>query len=147
MNRLTIVGIKMQTSQQLGSAQIGAQTDTPVEPQDKLAKTTLIGGLLAGFGASACCVGPFLLLSMGIGGSWIGNLTAMTAYRPYLIGLTLVFLGLAFRKLYLVPQSHEAGSACALPDTLKKQRIIFWIASVFILMMVTFQYYGPYLLA
>jgi mercuric ion transport protein len=137
----------MQPSQQLGSAQIGAQTDTPIESQDKMAKTTLIGGLLAGIGASACCVGPFLLLSMGIGGSWIGNLTAMTTYRPYLIGLTLVFLGLAFRKLYLVPQSGGVGSACSLPDTLKKQRIVFWILSIFILLMVTFQYYGPYLLA
>ena len=137
----------MQTSQPLGSAQIGAQTDTPIESQDKMAKTTLIGGLLAGIGASACCVGPFLLLSMGIGGSWIGNLTAMTTYRPYLIGLTLVLLGLAFRKLYLVPQSCVVDSACALPDTLRKQRIIFWVVSVFILVMITFPYYGPLLLA
>jgi mercuric ion transport protein len=137
----------MQTSQQLGSAQIGAQTDTPIESQDKMAKTTLIGGLLAGIGASACCVGPFLLLSMGIGGSWIGNLTAMMTYRPYLIGLTLVFLGLALRKLYLVPQSREGDSVCAIPAVLKKQRIAFWVVSIFILLMVTFQYYGPYLLA
>jgi len=137
----------METSQQLGNIPTGVQVDTPVESQDKMAKTTIIGGLLAGIGASACCVGPFLLLSLGISGSWIGNLTAMTTYRPYLIGLTLVFLGLAFRKLYLAPKSHAAGSACALPDTLKKQRIVFWIVSVFILVMVTFPYYGPLLLA
>ncbi len=136
----------MQTSQQLGAAQLGAPTDTPVEAQGKMSKTTLVAGLLAGIGASACCVGPILLLSMGIGGSWIGNLTAMTTYRPYLIGLTLVLLGLAFRKLYLLPQSCEVGSACASPGTLKKQRIVFWIVSFFILVMITFPYYGPYLL-
>ena len=100
----------MDTSQQLSDARIGAQADTPIDSPDKLSKTTLIGGLLAGIGASACCVGPFLLLSLRIGGSWIGNLTAMTTYMPYLIGLTLVLLGLAFRKLYLVPQSCVVGS-------------------------------------
>jgi mercuric ion transport protein len=136
----------MQTSQQLGDAQLGAQTDTPVEAQGKMSKTTLVAGLLAGIGASACCVGPILLLSLGIGGSWIGNLTSMTTYRPYLIGLTLVLLGLAFRKLYLVPQSCDVGSTCASPEPLKKQRIVFWIVSIFIMVMITFPYYGPYLL-
>jgi hypothetical protein len=33
-------------------------------------KTALAGGVLAGIGASACCVGPLLLLSVGIGGAW-----------------------------------------------------------------------------
>ena len=136
----------MDTSQQLGAAPFEAQTDAAIESQDKMSKATLIGGLLAGIGASACCVGPFLLLSLGIGGSWIGNLTAMTTYRPYLVGLTLVLLGLAFRQLYLAPRRFAADSTCALPDTLKRQRIIFWIASVFILVMITFPYYGPYLL-
>ena len=136
----------METSQQLGTAPLEAETDAAIESQDKMSKTTLIGGLLVGIGASACCVGPFLLLSLGIGGSWIGNLTAMTTYRPYLVGLTLVLLGLAFRQLYLPPRRFAADSTCALPDTLKKQRIIFWIVSVFILVMITFPYYGPYLL-
>jgi len=136
----------METSQQLGAAPSETQTGTAKESQDKMSKTTLIGGLLAGIGASVCCVGPFLLLSLGIGGSWIGNLTAMTTYRPYLIGLTLVLLGLVFRKLYLLPRNFDAGTACALPDTLKRQRTVFWIASTFILVMITFPYYGPYLL-
>jgi mercuric ion transport protein len=137
----------MQPVQPLSEEQIVSNTESPDGLVADTSKVTLIGGLLAGIGASACCVGPFLLLSMGIGGSWVGNLTAMTPYRPYLIGLTLVFLGLAFRKLYLVPQSCEGDSVCAIPAVLKKQRIIFWIVSIFILLLVTFQYYGPYLLA
>jgi mercuric ion transport protein len=137
----------MQTSQQLGDTQLVSGTESPGDLASNASKATIAGGLLAGIGASACCVGPFLLLSLGIGGSWIGNLTAMTTYRPYLIGLTLVLLGLAFRKLYLLPRNFEAGTACALPDTLKKQRTVFWIVSTFILVMITFPYYGPYLLA
>jgi mercuric ion transport protein len=65
-------------------------------------KGSLIAGVLAAIGASVCCVGPLVLLALGIGGSWVGSLTAMEPYRPFFIGMTLLFLGLAFRKLYLL---------------------------------------------
>jgi mercuric ion transport protein len=90
-------------------------------------KLALAGGVLAGIGASACCVGPFLLLSLGIGGAWIGHLTALEPYRPIFIGLTILFLFLAFRKLYLVPQSCGVEDNCVAERTLRVQRILFWI--------------------
>lgn len=94
---------------------------------------TLIGGILAAIGASVCCVGPLVLLGLGISGAWISNLTALEPYRPIFIGLTLLFLGLAFRKFYLVPQVCEPGTSCANPRTAKRQRIVFWIVSVLLL--------------
>jgi mercuric ion transport protein len=54
-------------------------------------KGSLIAGALAAIGASVCCVGPLVLLAFGIGGTWIGSLTAMEPYRPIFIGLTLLF--------------------------------------------------------
>lgn len=92
-------------------------------------KTALVGGALASIGASACCVGPLLLLSMGIGGAWIGNLTALEPYRPVFIVLVLVFLGLAFSKLYLVPRSCETDADCIADRTRGTQRVIFWIVA------------------
>lgn len=65
-------------------------------------KTSLWAGVLAAIGASVCCVGPLVLLALGISGAWVSNLTAMEPYRPFFIGLTLLFLGLSFRKLYLM---------------------------------------------
>ena len=109
-------------------------------------KATLIGGILAGIGASTCCLGPFLLISLGISGSWIGNLSAMEVYRPYLMAIALIFIALAFRKLYLLPQSCDIDSPCASSAWLKRQRILFWIATLFVLVIITFPYYGPYLL-
>ena len=88
-------------------------------------KLALAGGVLAGIGASACCVGPFLFLSLGIGGAWIGHLTTLEPYRPIFIGLTILFLGLAFRKLYLVPQSCGEDN-CVADRTRRVQRILFW---------------------
>lgn len=90
-------------------------------------KLALAGGLLAGIGASACCVGPLLLLSLGIGGAWIGHLTALEPYRPIFIGLTVLFLGLAFRKLYVVPQSCAVDDNCIADRTRRMQRILFWV--------------------
>lgn len=90
-------------------------------------KTTLIGGVLAGIGTSACCVGPLLLLSLGIGGGWIGHLTALEPYRPLFIVLTVLFLGATFWRLYLVPQSCAVGDNCIADRTRKVQRILFWV--------------------
>ncbi len=118
--------------------------DTPAV--DKSVNKSLIGGMVAGITASVCCVGPLLLLSLGVSGTWIGNLSAMNAYRPWFIGLTLVFLFLAFRKLYLKPPSCAVDAPCASENSLRKQRILFWVVSVFLLLLITFQYYGLYLL-
>lgn len=43
----------------------------------------LVGAVVSAVGASICCVGPLLLLGLGVGGAWVGNLTAMEEYRPY----------------------------------------------------------------
>lgn len=102
-------------------------------------------GLLAGVGASLCCI-PILLLLAGAGGAWMGTLTAMEPYRPYFMGLTLVFLGLAFRKLYLVPRSCAADETCGTPRTLRRQRALFWTISVVVGLLIGIPWYTPYLL-
>ena len=39
------------------------------------------GGALGAILASSCCIVPLLLLSLGISGAWIGNLTALEPYK------------------------------------------------------------------
>ena len=106
-------------------------------------KGTLIAGLIAGITASACCIGPLVLLMLGISGSWIGNLTALEPYRPITIGITLLFLGLAFRKLYLVPQRCATDVPCAQPANLRKQRIVFWLITTVVTAAIAFPWYSP----
>lgn len=93
-------------------------------------KGSLITGVLTTLAASVCCIGPLVLLSLGIGGAWVGSLTAMEPYRPLFIGLTLLFLALAFRKLFLTPQSCAPDTPCADPRAVKRQRLTFWIVTV-----------------
>jgi mercuric ion transport protein len=107
------------------------------------AKGSLVAGFLAAVGASVCCVGPLVLLTLGIGGAWIGSLTAFEPYRPLFIGLTLLFLGLAFHKHYLAPQVCATGTPCADPQTARRQRLIFWSVAVPLLGLLAVPWFAP----
>jgi glutathione reductase (NADPH) len=48
--------------------------------------TLFVGGLAAVL-ASTCCLGPVVLLMLGISGAWIANLTLLEPYRPIFIGV------------------------------------------------------------
>lgn len=100
---------------------------------DQTGKVSLIAGFLAAIGASVCCVVPFALLSLGISGAWISDLTSLKYYRPIFVGLTLVFLWMAFHELYLGPQAGISRTSCADPRTVKRLRIAFWIVSILLL--------------
>jgi len=106
-----------------------------------------IGALLAAIGASACCVGPFLLLFLGIGGAWISTLTAMEPARPFFIILTLVFIALGYRKLYLSPSCCEESAICTNYDTQREQRLMFWLGSAFIFLLLAFPWLAPFFMA
>lgn len=103
-----------------------------------------LGAVLTAIGASACCIGPLVLVSLGIGGAWISTLTSMEATRPIFLIATLVLIGLAFRKLYLVQDSCERGEACANDAVLRNQRILFWVGSAILVALLAFPWYAPY---
>jgi len=88
------------------------------------ARNSLLAGVAAGIGASVCCVGPLVMLALGISGAWIGNLAAIEPYRPLFIGLTLLFLVIAFRKLYLVPRTCAIVHTAVLPRTRLCRRML-----------------------
>ncbi len=106
-------------------------------------KNSLLASALAAIGASVCCVGPLILLTLGIGGAWVANLTALEPYRPFFIGLTLLFLGLAFYTLYRVPQPDASGSSCPVSRPLKRQRLIFWLVAVLLLSLLAVPWLAP----
>ena len=41
------------------------------------------GGLIGAVLASTCCLGPFVLLLLGVSGAWISHLTALAPYQPF----------------------------------------------------------------
>jgi mercuric ion transport protein len=106
-------------------------------------KQTMIGSVLAGIGASLCCVAPLVLLSLGIGGAWVATLTVFEPVRPVFMGLALLFIGLTFRKLYLTTQICELGKPCADDEVIRKQRFIFWGVTIPLLGLLAFPWFAP----
>jgi mercuric ion transport protein len=106
---------------------------------------SLVAGTLAAIGASVCCVGPLVLLMLGISGAWIGRVTAVEPYRPIFTGLTLIFLALAFRGLYFVRRACAVGDDCGDDRVLKRQRLVFWLVAVPVALLLAFPLYAPLL--
>jgi mercuric ion transport protein len=110
---------------------------------------SLAGAVLAALAASLCCVGPLLLLALGVGGAWASSLRVLEPYRPILIALTLGFLGFAFYRAYRTP----AGAACApdgsctVPRGARVSRIALWIITPIILALLAFPYLAPHVFA
>ena len=116
-------------------------SDSVTDKKRSLLTSSIAAGLAA-VGASLCCIGPLVLIALGIGGTWVSYLTALEPYRPVFVAVTLVFLFLAFRKLYINPRQCAPNDACAIPTVLRNQRIIFWLVTVLLVALLTFPYYG-----
>lgn len=106
--------------------------------QDKLANTTLIGGAIAAIAASACCLGPLILISLGVGGAWISNLTMLEPYRPIFIGIALICMALAYRK---ISNACLPNTLCVKPQTNRNYRVMFWVVSALVLMALLYPYF------
>lgn len=106
-------------------------------------KGSLVAGVLAALGASACCAGPLILLLLGVGGGWATHLIALEPYSPYLTALTMLFLGAAFYNLYLRRRVCAPDDACATDRVIRNQRIMFWLVALPVVLLLTFPLYAP----
>jgi mercuric ion transport protein len=100
----------------------------------------LLAGGLAAILASTCCLGPLLLVALGLSGAWIGNLTRLEPYRPFFIGAALVALFFGGRRIFRPAQACEPGEVCGVPRTRQIYKILFVTVSVLVLMALVFPY-------
>lgn len=111
------------------------------------AKLVAAGGILGAVAASTCCIVPLVLFSLGISGAWIGQLTALSAYQPIFIAITLGFLGYGYWLVYRKPKVACAdGDACArpLPNAIVKAGL--WFATALVLLAFAWPYLVPLIL-
>ncbi len=103
----------------------------------------LFAGGLAAILASTCCLGPLILLSLGISGAWISNLTLLEPYRPIFIGAALIALFFAYRRLFRAPAACQPGEVCAIPQVNATYRLLFWIVAALIVVALSFPLVAP----
>jgi len=99
----------------------------------------LVGGVAAIL-ASTCCLGPLVLVALGLSGAWIGNLTLLEPYRPFFIGGALVALFFAGRRIFRPARSCQPGEVCAVPRTRRIYKIVFGIVSALVLVALLYPY-------
>ena len=105
---------------------------------------SLAAGVLAAFGATACCFGPLLLVTLGFGGAWAARMHGLVAFQPIFAGLTLLFVGFAFHRLYVRPRRCAPGDVCEAPHVLRRQRMAFWLVAALIAAMAAFPLFSDY---
>jgi len=105
------------------------------------------GGVIGAILASSCCIVPLLLVTLGVSGAWMGNLTALAPYQGYFIAATLVFLGAGYWYVYWKPKKAcEDGSYCASPASDTVVKIALWVATLLIASALAINYILPYFL-
>ncbi len=103
----------------------------------------LVAGGLAAILASTCCLGPLLLVALGFSGAWIGNLTVLEPYRPWFIGLALIAMFFAWRRIFRPATACQPGEVCAIPQVRTTYKLIFWIVAALVLVALGFPYVLP----
>ncbi|OIQ98129.1 MerT mercuric transport protein [mine drainage metagenome] len=111
--------------------------------EPKTLSGTLLAGGLAAILASTCCLGPLVLITLGFSGAWIGNLTVLEPYRPIFIGAALFAMFFAWRRIYRSEAECRPGEVCALPQTKRAYKVIFWSVAMLVLVALFFPYLAP----
>lgn len=97
-------------------------------------------GLGAAVAASACCTIPLALVSAGIGGAWIGSLTALAPYRWIFVTLAIAALSYAGYNEWQL--SRRSDCDCETMFSSLTRRIVLGGAALLVIGLVV----SPYLL-
>lgn len=119
-------------------------TDSTGAGSRGIERGALLTGGLAAILASTCCLGPLLLLALGISGAWIGNLTRLEPYRPYFIGAAVVALFFAYRRIWRPAAACRPEQACALRPVNRVYKSLFWIVVALVVIALGFPFAAPW---
>jgi mercuric ion transport protein len=85
----------------------------------------LIAGGVSALLASACCLGPLVLIMLGISGAWIGSLTLLEPYQPLFVGAAAIALVFAGRRIWRPAAVCDTDRVCARPVVNRSYKVLF----------------------
>lgn len=104
----------------------------------------LATGGLAAILASSCCIGPLLLVSIGIGGTWVSSLHFLEPYKYLFLSVAFVAMAYAYRQIFRPVAVCNPGQVCALPKTRLIYKIIFGKVLALMVLTLTVPYFAHY---
>lgn len=102
-------------------------------------------GIAAAIGSALCCAGPLVAVFLGLSGA--GLASTFQPLRPYFVGATVLFLGLAFVAVrHEERKACEPGTLCASPGWRRRMKRALWIATALAVPLVTFPWWSQFFL-
>src|SRR5713101_4719282 len=99
-----------------------------------------IGGVIAAIFASLCCIGPVMLALAGVGG--IAVFSVFEVYRPYLVGLTILLIAIAFFFTYRKREVKCEDGTCKMQSAGRWNKMVPWCATLVAANAIAFPYFG-----
>lgn len=125
---------------------VGESAKTKAETQvafvRKRGTIAMLGAVIAAIVSSACCWLPLLLLAFGLSAAGVGAL--FEKVRPVSLSAATVLLGIGFYLAYFRRRVCTPAEACATPNPKLQHlnRMMLWVAVVFVAAFALFPYYG-----
>jgi mercuric ion transport protein len=85
-----------------------------------------------------------VLLGLGVSGAWIGTLTKLEPYRPLFIGVALIAVVSARRRIFRHASDCAPGELCAVPQVRTAYRVLFWVVAVLLAVALAFPFIAPF---
>lgn len=102
-------------------------------------KISSIGSVFTAGLASICCLGPLILVGLGIGS--VGFAMRLARYRTVFIIITLGLLALAFYFTYRKRSGECAPNPdCPTPKRSWVNKVILWVSAVIAIFLILLQY-------
>lgn len=128
------------------NAQATNLTDTTDSERGAWAST--MGGITGALAMTSCCILPLVLVSFGVGGVWVAQLTALYAYKWYTFTFASAFIGYGFWKVHRAEQGEcQEGATCTRPMNRRVMKASLWLATIVTAVAMIFPYITPYILS
>ncbi|SDV51498.1 mercuric transporter MerT family protein [Chitinasiproducens palmae] len=111
--------------------------DAPVVTTRRSARWPLLGAALAALLASTCCLGPLLLVLLGLGGAWLAHLSALAPYQPFFVAAALLALAVATPRLFGRAARCAPDQSCASPPVRRVGRVGYVLVVLLLLIVLT----------
>lgn len=123
-----------------------SQAAQPTGPVDRIGRLSTPAAVGSAILSSACCWLPLLLLAFGLSAGGVAGF--FETVRPFFLAAAVIFLGAGFYFAYFRKPACKPGEACAVPNPKLQRfnRVMLWVATVFVLAFALFPYYGPALI-
>ncbi len=104
----------------------------------KLASLPIFGSIILAIITHICCIGPVVLAVLGVGGA--GLFSKFANFRPYFMGMTGIFLGLAFYLTYRKRKVRCDDGTCKIRRAPKWNKIALWAGTILVVFFMAFPY-------